>query len=1135
MGFWQIEIEESHKERTGFSAPPIGFFECNRMPFGATNGPAVFQRLIEKCVGELQPAECLCYMDDLVVHAKTAEENLLRLEHVLERIHQAGLKLKPSKCRFLQKRLKFLGHIVGGQGVEPDPSKIEALKSWPVPRNLQELRRFLGFTGFYRRFVKDYSKVAEPLHCLMRGSSSRKKNKKGKKVSNHSETPPWYWGEPQQQAFTKLIDILCSADVLAYADYSRPFILHTDASGSGLGAVLLQLQDGHERPIAYASRSLTTSERNYPAHKLEFLALKWAVVDKFHDYLYGSKFEVRTDNNPLTYILTTAKLDATGHRWLAALSSFDFTLVYKPGRMNNDADALSRLHQGTDAAATVRLDESSVRQICSSAHEPEPTVLQCMMASIDAQLGTDDNHPPPAQVLGVASVPVKDLVKLQKEDRAIAAVLPSVLRKVKPSHRQIKLMPRYQQQLMREWSKLCIIDGVLYRRRQLEGKTRDQLILPQACKGSVLKSLHDDMAHLGRDRTLDLVRSRFFWPNMAADVISYVATCDRCLRRKVITEDRAGLVNIETSRPMELVCIDYLSLETSKGYSNVLVITDHFSKYALAIPTKNQSALTTAKVLYNEFIVRYGIPERLHSDQGRSFECKIIRELCAIFGVEKSRTSCYHPESNGISERFNRTLLNLLGTLPVEKKNAWKDHISTVVHAYNCTRHDTTGNSPHFLMLGREPILPIDVEYGLKRDDMDAESYSDYVTKLRERLAYAFDAARKHSKAAQQHQAKNFNKKIRGGQLQVGDTVLVRNKAVHFCDKLADKWEAEEHIICEKPYIDLPLYIVKPKSGGRKRSLHRKMLMRIPTPANIRSDNEQQDSDDDDDTSEGILFLDTTSAEAAEDTNVAVDLTPVAPQDTEPTVDATTDQVDTSEQEPTDPLPVDNTNDDLDVHPVEPAHEATVEHLDEPLAPTGAHTDEATDGLDVEPATSELEDDSDSESESEGSSSESSQEISSVEDDDTDAPQSDSRPTDPTVSGPPDPNNLQTDSAIPPSPPQIQSREPSPEASTQPETSTVQEVANDSQADSEETSPKTSTATGGTETDAAKPAVPDPTPATSGLRRSSRVRRKPKWMTSDQWQMVQHVQMTQQQLLSRVDDVIRKYEQSRPEFIGGLK
>ena len=891
MGFWQIEIEEAHKSITAFSAAPLGFYECQRMPFGATNGPAVFQRLIEKCIGNLQPQECLAFMDDLVVHSSTAENNLVNLEHVFERLHKAGLKLKPSKCHFLKTRVKFLGHIISGNGVEVDPSKTDALTTWPIPKNVKQLQRFLGFTGFYRRFVKDYSKLAAPLHQLLKGDTAGKRKKKKKSPQNHKpKTSTWKWGPPQQEAFNKLIQILTSAPVLAYADFSLPFILHTDASGRGLGAVLYQNQNGLDRVIAYASRSLSDSEKNYPAHKLEFLALKWAVCDKFHDYLYGTKFHVKTDNNPLTYIQTTARLDATGHRWLAALSSYDFTISYKPGKRNVDADSLSRLPEDFENdAKEVNLDTAMVQQLCMMAQQPAPLVLFCMMNNV--ALATQD--PPVSPVLkGQTSLPIVDTKALQADDPTISAVMRLLERGKKPSSQYTARQTRSVQLLLREWKKLKIIDGLLYRERQANGTRLRQLVLPMKCRDQVLISLHDDMAHLGRERTLDLVRKRFFWPGMATYVAEYIAHCDRCLRRKVKSCARAPLVNIESTHPMELVCIDYLALESSGGYGNVLVITDHFSKFAQAIPTRNQTARTTAKVLFDNFIVRYGIPERIHSDQGKSFECKIIKELCAIMGIEKSRTSPYNPSSNGIAERFNKTLLDMIGTLPKDKKKAWKDHIATVVHAYNCTRHDTTDESPHFLMFGDEPRLPIDIQFGINREPDHSRTYTEYVNKLRDRLRHAYDLAAKHSKSAQGTQAKHYNKKMRGGLLHVGDTVLVRNKHVHFLDKLADLWEEEPYSVLEKPYADLPLYVVRRKSGGRKRTLHRNLLMPIGEVAERSSSSEEPAVEESDSESEAenliaVLEQNSPAPTQAQDTSIEAQASP--PEQHEETQDDVTE------------------------------------------------------------------------------------------------------------------------------------------------------------------------------------------------------------------------------------------------------
>ncbi len=318
-GYWQVEMSEEDKAKTAFSVGGLGFYECNRMAFGLTNAPATFQRLMETCMGELNLRECLVFIDDILIFSKTFEEHLSRLDAVLQRLHKHGLKLKASKCEFFRTEVKYLGHVVSEEGVHTDPEKTSSLTTWPVPTSVKLLRSFLGFTGYYRRFVKGYAKLVKPLNDLLVGHPTNKTAAKSKK-----KRTPWVWGDAERGCVRGHHQTSDQPPALGTADFSKPFIVTTDGVREGLGAVLYQEQDGLERVIAYASRGLRPSERNYPAHKLEFLCLKWALADKLKDYLYGNTFEVRTDNNPLTYVTHTAKLDATSHRWLAALSTFNF-------------------------------------------------------------------------------------------------------------------------------------------------------------------------------------------------------------------------------------------------------------------------------------------------------------------------------------------------------------------------------------------------------------------------------------------------------------------------------------------------------------------------------------------------------------------------------------------------------------------------------------------------------------------------------------------------------------------------------------------------------------------------------------------------------------------------------------------
>ena len=330
-GYWQVELDEDSKALTAFTVGPLGFYQCERMPFGLTNTPATFQRLMESCLGDMHLKWVIIYLDDIIIFSKTPREHIERLRSVFQKIHKAGLKLKPKKCEFFKTRISFLGHIVSRDGIECDPKKIEAIKNWKRPTTVHDVRSFLGFTNYYHRLIHKYAQIAQPLNKLISGDNA---SKKYKKVD---------WDDECEEAFLNLKERCWNPPILAYADYGKPFKLHTDASGLGLGAILYQTQeDGTERVIAYASRTLSKLEKNYPAYKLEFLALKWSVCDRFHEYLYRGSFEVLTDNNPLTYILTTAKLDATCQRWVANSANYNFSIRYKSGKLNVDAHALSR-------------------------------------------------------------------------------------------------------------------------------------------------------------------------------------------------------------------------------------------------------------------------------------------------------------------------------------------------------------------------------------------------------------------------------------------------------------------------------------------------------------------------------------------------------------------------------------------------------------------------------------------------------------------------------------------------------------------------------------------------------------------------------------------------------------------------
>ena len=841
-GYWQVELTEEAKPLTGFTMGPLGFYECNQMPFGACNAPATFQRLMESCLGDLNLNWCLVYLDDIIIYSKTPEEHVERLRAVFQKLKEAGLKLKPSKCNFFQKEISFLGHIVSERGIATDPKKIEKVAQWPVPETIHDVRSFLGFVGYYRKYIKGFSSIAKPLTSLLTGLESNSKYSAKKfKVC---------WGKQEQSAFDQLKLACTTAPVLGYADFSedsKPFVVHTDSSGSGLGAVLYQEDSsGAMRVISYASRSLNRAEKLYPAHKLEFLALKWAVTDKFKDYLYGKHFEVYTDNNPLTYILTSAKLDAVGQRWVASLAPFSFDIYYKSGKHNVDADGLSRIKWPES-----HKDVLANRQI--SAFLPK-AIINAICLGVQNHFGYSETlgvHSQiiPTELSSVNSGMTQDhWIKLQSEDSVINYLKTELVNKTlrKKNKETMKIECSGVEKYFPSIPDLIVKDSILYKKTYTYQGKRSfllQIILPPSLVQDALVGCHDQVGHLGRDKTLNLLKERFYWPGMSKAVGFHIANCSKCLKRKGKTS-KAQMVPIHVSKPLELVHLDYLQLEPSKGnIENVLVITDHFTRFAQAYPSKSQTAHATAKLLWDNFIVHYGFPEKFFSDQGRNFVSELIKDLCRIAKVEKIRTTPYHPQSNGQCERFNKTLCDMIGTLDTEDKADWKSHLSSLTHAYNCTQNASTGYCPYYLMFGRLPRLPIDVQFGLFRNRQDITfSRSKYVDRLKKRLDFAYEKAYEAQCKSSSRNKKRYDRSATACALEKGDLVLVRalrHKGKH---KLQNRWEDKEYVVMAQLDPNIPVYTVQPVGGGKERTLHRNLLL----PLGVKADQQDLVSDDSD-------------------------------------------------------------------------------------------------------------------------------------------------------------------------------------------------------------------------------------------------------------------------------------------------
>lgn len=846
-GFWQCAIEETDIPKTAFRAGPWGLFEYTRMPMGLCNAPATFSRLMQACLGDVNLQSVIVYLDDVLVFGSTFEETLTRLDMVLQRLHKFGLKVKPEKCHLMKKEVKYLGHIVSEAGISTDPDKVAAVEAWKTPETETQLRSFLGLASYYRRFMPGFASIAKPLHALL-GPSNKQLSKKRKKQRTSHDSRPFKekWTHECTEAFEEIKRRLTSSPLLGYPDFRSPFIVETDASFNGLGAILSQKQENRTVVIAYASRSLRPTERNdanYSAMKLELLGLKWAVTEKFREYLLGNTFTVLTDNNPLAY-LDTAKLGATEMRWVAQLAQFNFKVQYRSGRTNRHADALSRNPipgndvtvepDGTDVLSHLAVSSELPQQLKVRVEElmTEATSMQMQSdLSIDEVRTRSSNINPVGSSSSLPGFSQADLSRLQETDPDIGHFLRLKKLMLKPDGRTLHSLPRNVKHYIREWDRIVCIGNVWSREVQFQNQLVRQILLPTSLKQRVLEELHDNLGHQGVDRTLSLCRNRFFWPGMAADVERYCQNCHRCLVAKTKPKVRPTMGSILAQKPQEVVAVDFTVLErSSNGLENVLVITDVFTKFTQAIPTRDQKARTVADVLVKEWFVRYGVPRRLHSDQGRCFEAEIIKELSHMYGIKKSRTTPYHPTGNGQAERFNRTMHNLLRTLGAEEKRRWNQHIMELVFAYNATPHASTGYTPYFLFFGREPQLPIDQLFSPPVEgNTNPTNIDEWVAKHQSQLEDAWERAAKNLEKEARRRQDAHKTTRRGVELEEGQRVLLRQQAWTGRHKIQDVWQGRPYRINRRLDPTGHVYEIEPVDGSEKsKTVNRADLLVIP-------------------------------------------------------------------------------------------------------------------------------------------------------------------------------------------------------------------------------------------------------------------------------------------------------------------
>ena len=761
-GFHQVSMSEEDSDKTAF-VTRRGMFKFKTMPFGLCNAVATFQRLMDLVLNGLNLSICLAYLDDIILFSRTPEEHLERLELLLQRLHEANLKLKPSKCRLMQTKVTFLGHVVSGEGVSTDLDKIKLISEWPVPVNLKQLRGFLGLTGYYRRFVKDYSKAAGPLNNLL---------KKGRS---------FVWTEDCQAAFEELKDRLQQPPILTLPNDEDQFILDTDAADNSIGAVLSQKQGEVEKVVAYAGRTLSVNEKNYCITRKELLAVVY-FLKYFRQYLLGRSFIVRTDHAALSWLRKTPEPIGQNARWLEQLEEYTFEVQHRSGERHRNADSISRhpcLNKPSCTACHTR------QLVCATMSSNPDRNNEDNNENGDVEEGSTGLHlgtsvprgDGPADCIGWTK---EEIIRAQMEDEELNFIISLMkVNRERPGWKEVELKSTAVKSIWHEWERLEVKGDVLCRKwTPIQGTTNVwQIIIPRKFRAELIRLAHTGLTggHLGRSKTEEQVRRRAYWPNWRSDVAAELRRCENCMRYHRGNPPRqTPLHPFAAGEPFEVVAIDVTGKHprSSRGNEYIVTITDIFSKWSEAVPVRNHTASVVAKVLVDNVFARFGAPKRLLSDQGPEFESQLFQELCSRLEIEKIRTSPYQPSTNACVERFHRTLNSMLAKVIKENQRDWDDCLPAVMAAYRAAKHESTGYSPNFLVLGRENRAPLDLVLGPVIGDEERElSYDEFVSQQQEVYREAYRVAREHLNNSAERRKNEYDIKVKEVTFNVGDWV----------------------------------------------------------------------------------------------------------------------------------------------------------------------------------------------------------------------------------------------------------------------------------------------------------------------------------------------------------------------------
>jgi hypothetical protein len=751
-GYHQIRIAPEDVPKTAFRTR-YGHYEFTVLPFGLTNAPATFMHLMHQALRPLLDECALVFLDDILIYSKTLEEHQQHVRRVLDALREQKLYAKESKCEFFKHEVEFLGHRVGRDGVRMMEDKVEAIREWPTPRSVRDVRAFLGTAGYYRKFIRDFSAIAAPLSELTKDSVK------------------FEWASPHEQAFRQLKAAIAQGPVLILPDPSRPFVVHTDASGFAVGAVLQQDQGKGLQPIAFLSKKMADAETRYPVHEQELLAIIQALTSWRH-YLHGSKFVVRTDHKSLQFFQTQPMLSGRQARWKDVIANFDFDIEYVEGKANVVADGLSRRSDHHQLASLALVTEGQ-RPVVRARHNKAALRTQHIFL-VEADSATTATIAGLTKLSEVGQI-LADIKEASQDDPAYRAALGS------KQQRDASASPHPD--------RLQVRRGFVYL-----GET-DRLFIPanDALRTRLLYECHDvpTAGHLGKDKTLEQVKRRFYWPGMDADVLQYVRTCDACQRNKPSQQATAGLLQPLPipEYPWQQVTMDLITQlpKSHRGSDAIVVFVDKLTKMVHFVPTKTTvTAPQLAEIFWNTVVRHHGLPSSLVSDRDPRFIGHFWRALWKCLGTQLTMSTAFHPQTDGQTERANRTLEEMIRPYVSFQQKDWDEHLVAAEIACNASKHASTGFTPFYLNGGREVSVPLD----LAIEEARTTRQPDAAARIRQ-LHQDLETAKEHLLKAQQRQARHADQHRREVLFKVGDEVLLSTAHLKLLGKV--KGDAEQH------------------------------------------------------------------------------------------------------------------------------------------------------------------------------------------------------------------------------------------------------------------------------------------------------------------------------------------------------